>query len=89
MATRNMLRAQALEEAREAAGKWERHFQEALGQQERLKDLLEESALWQAGAVQPGDGSSKASAERARGRTGYERTRGDCTAKPGRMDRGG
>jgi len=37
---------QALEEAREAAGVWERQAQEACAQLERLKDLLEESALW-------------------------------------------
>lgn len=37
---------QALEEAREAGGVWERQAQEACAQLERLKDLLEESALW-------------------------------------------
>ena len=66
-----MLRAlQALDEAREAAGKWERQFQEALGQQERLKDLLEESALWRAGGAQPENNSSADPAEARAGGEG-------------------
>ena len=47
---------QALEAARESAGKWEAQCQEALGQLEALKDLLEESALWQSA---PGPHSSQ------------------------------
>ena len=37
---------QALQEVREAGAAWERQAQEAASQLERLKDLLEESALW-------------------------------------------
>ncbi len=37
---------QALQEVREAGAAWERQAQEAAAQLERLKDLLEESALW-------------------------------------------
>ena len=58
---------QALEEAREAGDRWERQFQEALGQLERLKDLLEESALWQAGAGEPGVSSATSGRARAGG----------------------
>ena len=70
---------QALDEAREAAGKWERQFQEALGQQERLKDLLEESALWQAGARHPGNASSTDAAQ-ARAGDGDEKNDVDGAA---------
>jgi hypothetical protein len=37
---------QELIACREAAEKWERQAQDSLAQLERLKDLLEESALW-------------------------------------------
>ena len=37
---------QALQEVQEASAAWERQAQEAAAQLERLKDLLEESALW-------------------------------------------
>ena len=42
--------AQALENAREAETHWEALAQDGLAQSERLKDLLEESALWRAPA---------------------------------------
>ena len=41
---------QALEHAREAETYWEALAQDGLAQSERLKDLLEESALWRAPA---------------------------------------
>ena len=41
---------QALDHAREAETHWEALAQDGLAQSERLKDLLEESALWRAPA---------------------------------------
>lgn len=56
---------QALADSREAAEKWEAQAQGSLAQLERLKDLLEESALWRGGSAQgsaglPGPGSCAA-----------------------------
>ncbi|EIE24923.1 hypothetical protein COCSUDRAFT_62333 [Coccomyxa subellipsoidea C-169] len=46
MGNENNALSQALQEVREAGAAWERQAQEAAAQLERLKDLLEESALW-------------------------------------------
>jgi len=46
-----------LEHARDAETHWEALAQDGLAQSERLKDLLEESALWRAPA---GESQSKA-----------------------------
>lgn len=43
---------QAMAELREVASKWEAQTQRGLAQSERLKDLLEESAAWDAAAQQ-------------------------------------
>ena len=66
---------QALEEAREAGGKWEAQCQEALGQLEALKDLLEESALWQSSthAVPPSINSPHAAASNSSNLIAQER----------------
>ena len=70
--------AQSLAQLRDVAAKWEAQAQDSLAQNERLKDLLEESATWSipaapaapdhstaaasGGGGAPGDGSSRAAA---------------------------
>ena len=44
---------QALLDARKLCGAWEEQTNDSLAQIERLKDLLEESALWQSPAKPP------------------------------------
>jgi hypothetical protein len=56
--------AQSLADVREAAGAWEAQAQSGLGQVERLKDLLEESARWSPQGADPGPDPSPAGAPR-------------------------
>lgn len=50
----NAALTEALTQLRDVAAKWEAQAQDSLSQNERLKDLLEESAMWDTPGILPG-----------------------------------